>query len=220
MRFRNRREAGQELGLRLMEWASEGELPNPLVLALPRGGVPVAAEIARALGAPLDVLVARKIGLPGRPETGIGALVGEDPPLFDRRALEMLGLSEDRLVEDVAREREELKRRALLYRGGRPAPDVQGRTVVLVDDGLATGATARAALRHLRRLAPARLILAVPVCAAETATEMRSEADDVVCLQRPWDFRAVGLWYDDFEQVSDDEVVRLLDELRISTTNT
>ncbi|MFJ8787812.1 phosphoribosyltransferase [Streptomyces sp. NPDC102462] len=220
MRFRNRREAGQELGLRLMEWASEGELPNPLVLALPRGGVPVAAEIARALGAPLDVLVARKIGLPGRPETGIGALVGEDPPLFDRRALEMLGLSEDRLVEDVAREREELKRRALLYRGGRLAPGVQGRTVVLVDDGLATGATARAALRHLRRLEPARLILAVPVCAAETATEMRSEADDVVCLQRPWDFRAVGLWYDDFEQVSDEEVVRLLDELRISTTDT
>ncbi|MFF0223974.1 phosphoribosyltransferase [Streptomyces sp. NPDC004629] len=220
MRFRNRREAGQELGLRLMEWASEGELPHPLVLALPRGGVPVAAEVARALGAPLDVLVARKIGLPGRPETGIGALVGDDPPLFDRRALEMLGLSEDRLVEDVAREREVLKRRALLYRGGRPAPDVQGRTVVLVDDGLATGATARAALRHLRRLEPTRLILAVPVCAPETATEMRSEADDVVCLQRPSDFRAVGLWYDDFEQVSDDEVIRLLDELRISTSGT
>ncbi|MER6524011.1 phosphoribosyltransferase family protein [Streptomyces sp. NPDC001508] len=220
MRFRNRREAGQELGLRLMEWASEGELPNPLVLALPRGGVPVAAEVARALGAPLDVLVARKIGLPGRPETGIGALVGDDPPLFDRRALEMLGLSEDRLVKDVAREREELKRRALLYRGGRSGPDVRGRTVVLVDDGLATGATARAALRHLRRREPTRLILAVPVCAPETATEMRSEADDVVCLRQPSDFRAVGLWYDDFRQVSDDEVIRLLDELRISTSHT
>ncbi|MFE1016642.1 phosphoribosyltransferase [Streptomyces sp. NPDC058794] len=184
-----------------------GDLPNSVVIALPRGGVPVAAEVARALGAPLDVLVARKIGLPGRPETGIGAIVGDDPPLFDQRALEMLGLREDRFGPDVARERAELSRRALLYRGDQSAPRVKDRAVVLVDDGLATGVTARAALRHLRRLQPARLVLAVPVCASETADEMRAEADDVVCLHQPTDFRAVGLWYDDFEQVSDDEVI-------------
>ncbi|MFC8008511.1 phosphoribosyltransferase [Streptomyces olivaceus] len=207
MRFHNRREAGQQLAVRLMEWASDGDLPNSVVIALPRGGVPVAAEVARALGAPLDVLVARKIGLPGRPETGIGAIVGDDPPLFDQRALEMLGLREDRLGPDVARERAELSRRALLYRGDQSAPRVKDRAVVLVDDGLATGVTARAALRHLRRLQPARLVLAVPVCASETADEMRAEADDVVCLHQPTDFRAVGLWYDDFEQVSDDEVI-------------
>ncbi|MFB7245583.1 phosphoribosyltransferase [Streptomyces populi] len=213
-RFGDRRQAGEQLGLRLVERSSEGGLPHPLVLALPRGGVPVAAEVARALDAPLDVLVARKIGVPGRPETGIGAIVGDDPPLFDQRALEMLGLSEDLLARDVAREREELRRRALLYRGNRPPPDVKGRCVIVVDDGLATGATARAALRHLRRLEPALLVLAVPVCAPGAAADMCSDADDVVCLRKPPEFGAVGYWYDDFEQVSDAEVIQILDRQR------
>ncbi|MGW0927966.1 phosphoribosyltransferase [Streptomyces sp. NPDC002644] len=214
MRFHNRREAGQELGLRFMEWASDGELFEPVVLALPRGGVPVGAEVARALGVPLDVLVVRKIGIPGHRETGIGAVVGDDPPLFDGRSLEMLGLTEERLAADVAREREELRRRSLRYRGDRPAPDVRRRAVILVDDGLATGATARAALRHLRRRDPSRLVLAVPVGAPEAVSALRAEADDVVCLRQPPDFRAVGLWYDDFEQVSDEEVVDLLNAHR------
>jgi putative phosphoribosyl transferase len=212
MRFRDRRHAGQELAVRLMEWAADGDLVNLIVLALPRGGVPVAAEVAQALHAPLDVLVARKIGVPGHPETGIGAIVGDDPPLFDERSLDMLGLSEDRLTPDVARERAELRRRELLYRGDRSAPDVRDRAVILIDDGLATGATARAALRHLRGRHPARLVLAVPVCAPETAAVMRTEADDIVCLQQPADFRAVGLWYDDFDQVSDEEVTQALRE--------
>ncbi|MBX9399070.1 phosphoribosyltransferase [Streptomyces sp. TRM72054] len=212
MRFHDRRHAGQELAVRLMEWAADGDLVNPVVLALPRGGVPVAAEVASALKAPLDVLVARKIGVPGHPETGVGAIVGDDPPLFDPRSLEMLGLSEDRLAPDVARERTELHRRELRYRGDRSKPEIKDRAVILIDDGLATGATARAALRHLRRQGPARLILAVPACAPDTAAEMRSEADDVVCLHQPPNFRAVGQWYDDFDQVSDAQVMQALHE--------
>lgn len=213
MRFHDRRQAGEQLALRLMEWAADGDLVNAVVLALPRGGVPVAAEVARALKLPLDVLVARKIPAPGSRETGIGAIVGEDPPLYDRRALEMLGLSEDRLGSQVARERTELHRRQQVYRGGRPAPRVTGRTVILVDDGLATGVTARAALRHLRRHNPARLVLAVPVCGPGTAGLLRDEADDLVCLHQPTGFHAVSEWYEDFAQVGDEEVRQTLREL-------
>lgn len=210
MRFHDRRQAGEALALRLEEWAADGDLVNTLVLALPRGGVPVAARVADALAVPLDALVARKITLPGSRETAIGALAGDDPPVFDTRALRMLGLTEDRLAADVARERAELRRREHLYRSGRPAPDAYGRTVVLVDDGLATGLTARAALRTLRRAEPARLILAVPVGAPSAAEQLRTDADDVICLHQPQSFQAVGAWYDVFDQVGDDEVVATL----------
>ncbi|MBT2440348.1 phosphoribosyltransferase [Streptomyces sp. ISL-36] len=210
MRFYDHRQAGEELARRLLEWAGDGDLTHTVVLALPRGGVPVAAEVARALKVPLDVLVARKIGVPGSPEVGIGAIAGEDPPVYDRQALQMLGLTEEDLAPDVARERAELHRREELYRGGRPAPDVEGRTVILVDDGLATGVTARAALRRLRSGRPARLVLAVPVCAPEAAETIGKEADEFVCLHRPSTFRSVGEWYEEFAQVSDNEVIATL----------
>ncbi|MEV7047083.1 phosphoribosyltransferase [Streptomyces anulatus] len=210
MRFRNRDQAGRELAERLLAWSADHEVTDPVVIALPRGGVPVAAPIASALHAALDVLVVRKIGLPGRPESGIGAIVGDDPPLFDKEALEMFGLSEDRLGPQLARESAELRRREELYRAGRPEPRVVGRTVVLVDDGLATGLTAHVALRHLRRRSPGRLILAVPIGAPGSRDRLSSEADDVLCLHQPTGLRSVGEWYDDFDQVTDGEVLALL----------
>lgn len=210
MRFADRTQAGRELAASLQEMRRHEGLPDPLVLALPRGGVPVAAEVARALEAPLDVLVARKVALPGRPEYGVGALAGEDPPVFDGTALEMLGMTEDRLSSSVAQERMELHRREALYRGDRPAPRVAGRTVLVVDDGLATGVTARAALRHVRGQGPSRLVLAAPVGAPQAVTALSTEADVVVCLHQPAAFEAVGLWYDDFPQTSDEEVLALL----------
>lgn len=216
MRFHNRRQAGEELAARFLEWAADGDITDAVVVALPRGGVPVGAEVARALHVPLDVLVARKIGMPGHPETGIGAIAGEEPPVFDQHALRMLDLTEDLLAPDVARERAELHRREELYRRGRPPLDVEGRTVILVDDGLATGVTARAALRFLRSRRPGRLILAVPVSAANAAATMRDEADDFVCLYQPKHFYAVGEWYDDFAQVSDHEVIATLHGLGAS----
>ncbi|QGV77890.1 phosphoribosyltransferase [Streptomyces ficellus] len=210
MRFQDRREAGRALAARLVERQRQGRLEDPVVLALPRGGVPVADEIAGALGAPLDVLVVRKIGAPYNPEVGIGALVGDHPPVFDERALAILGLTPERLRAGIDAERAELRRREELYRGGRPAPDVAGRTALVVDDGLATGATARAALRAVRTAAPARVLLAVPVCSGQALTALRGEADEIVHLYQPPHFEAVGQWYDDFAQLTDDEVVRTL----------
>ncbi|MGV9277320.1 phosphoribosyltransferase [Streptomyces griseosporeus] len=210
MRFRDREEAGRELAARLRLLREKDELPRPVVLALPRGGVTVALEVARALDAPLDVLVARKIGAPFQPELGVGALAGDGPPLFDRESLARLGLTEAELAPVVERERAELKRRERLYRQGRPAADLSGRTAVVVDDGLATGATARAALRAVRRGAPERVVLAVPVSSPQAARLLSREVDALVCLAQPSDFRAVGLWYDDFDQLSDDDVLRAL----------
>jgi len=186
------------------------ERPAPLVLALPRGGVPVAVPVAARIGAELGLVLVRKIGAPGRPELGVGAIAEDGPPVFDPDNLAYLGLTPDDLAGTVERERAELARRVRRYRGGRPAPDATGRTVVVVDDGLATGVTARAALRWLRGRRPARLILAVPVCARPAREAIAADADMIVCLHEPRRFRAVGEWYDDFRQLSDADVERAI----------
>ncbi|MEU9987398.1 phosphoribosyltransferase family protein [Streptomyces sp. NPDC048045] len=213
MRFRDRAEAGRVLAGLLSDLSGRGELPDPLVLALPRGGIAVAAPVARALGAPLDVLVVRKIGAPHHEEFAVGALAPGDAPLFDPDTLDHLGLTEQRLAPVVERERRELARREQRYRGDRPPLDPTGRTVIVVDDGLATGATARAALRHLRNRAPARIVLAVPVGAPDSLDRLAAEADLVVCPHRPAAFSAVGQWYDDFEQLTDADVLDVLQAL-------
>ncbi|MFE2278529.1 phosphoribosyltransferase [Streptomyces sp. NPDC059454] len=210
MRFRDRRQAGRELAARLRERQDEGALPEPVVLALPRGGVAVAVEVARALDAPLDVLVVRKIGAPFHEEFGVGAMAGDGVPLFDEDALLRLGLDEADLAPVVERERTELRRREQRYRQGRPAPELSGRTVIVVDDGLATGSTARAALRALRAQDSGHLVLAVPVGATEGVALMRSEADEVVCLHEPAAFMAVGQWYEEFDQLTDEDVLDAL----------
>ncbi|WP_328875191.1 phosphoribosyltransferase [Streptomyces sp. NBC_00287] len=208
--FRDRGHAGRELAQELRSRHEKRAFEDPVVLALPRGGVTVAQEVARALDAPLDVLVARKIGAPFQEEFGVGAICGDDPPVFDDWALGRLGLTPTTLAPVVARERAELHRREELYRHGRPALDLRGRTVIVVDDGLATGATARAALRWIRGRSPERVLLAVPVGSPEGVELMSREADEVVCLHRPVDFMAVGLWYDDFQQLTDADVLAAL----------
>lgn len=206
MRLRDRTDAGRRLAQRLVGMG----LADPVVLALPRGGVPVGFEIATALGAPLEVFVARKVGAPGHAERGIGAIAEGGAQVVDRAALRMLGLSLHQFAELVADERQEVERRVHQYRSGAPLPVLEGRNTVLVDDGLATGVTAEAALQALRSHRPSRLLLAVPVCAPPTAARLEGLADDIVCLLAPSEFRAVGLWYEEFGQTSDDEVLELL----------
>lgn len=211
MLFADRDQAGRELADEVARLCPPGSgEQRTLVLALPRGGVPVAAHVAAALHADLGVVVARKIGAPGRPEYGIGAIAEDGPPSFDIDALDALGLTEADLAEIVTAERAELARRIRRYRGDGPLPPITGRTVVLVDDGLATGVTAVATLRWLRLRAPARLLLALPVCAPDARDLVDAEADQVVCLHMPPLFRAVGRWYHDFEQLTDADVDRLL----------
>lgn len=181
-----------------------------IVLALPRGGVPVAFEVAKALHAPLDVFVVRKLGVPGHEEYAMGALAGGGVRVLNDEIVKRLGIS-DAAVDAVTRdELRELERRERLYRGDRPLPELRGRTVILVDDGLATGSTMLAAVKALRAQQPARIVVAVPTAAAETCARLRSDADEVVCATTPEPFRAVGMWYDDFSQTSDEEVRELL----------
>jgi putative phosphoribosyl transferase len=206
--FLDRRDAGQRLAAELKARA----FPDPAVLALPRGGVPVAYEVANALDAPLDILLVRKLGAPGHEEFGIGAVVdGAQPQIvLNSEAIEMLRVSSSYIEEERDRQLAEIERRRQLYAGSAPPLDVEGRTAIVVDDGVATGGTVTVALRSLRRAGPRRIVLAIPVAPPETLDKLVTEADEVVCLSAPRDFRAVGLHYGDFTQTSDEEVISLL----------
>src|SRR5438093_424686 len=205
--FHDRTDAGRRLAAKLRPLAGRDDV---IVLALPRGGVPVGYEVARALGVPVDVFLVRKLGTPGREELAMGAIASGGVRVLNADVVRALGITPDEIAEAAAREAEELRRREEAYRDGRPAPDLRGKTVILVDDGLATGSTMRAAVAAVRKLGPARVVVAVPVGATETCEEFRSVADDVVCVDTPEPFFAVGNWYEDFAQTTDDEVRELL----------
>jgi putative phosphoribosyl transferase len=207
-RYKDRREAGQALATRLQSYAGRDDV---VVLSLPRGGVPVGYEVARALAAPLDVYIVRKLGVPGHPELAMGAIASGDVAVINEPVVRGLQIPPQVIDQVAARERVELDRREKEYRGEHPPVPVAGRTVILVDDGLATGSTMRAAAEALRQLGPQQIVVAVPVAAQETCDEFRNEVDDVVCLLTPEPFYAVGLWYENFSQTTDEEVWELLD---------
>jgi putative phosphoribosyl transferase len=208
-RFRDRIDAGRALALALEEYRRR---PDVVVLGLPRGGVPVAAEVADALGAPLDVFVVRKLGVPGQEEFAMGAIATGGIRVLNQATIDMLAIPQAAIERVVEREQRELERREREYRDDRPPPQIAGRIAILVDDGLATGSSMRAAVAALRNLRPARIVVAVPVGAAQTCRMLQAEADEVVCAMVPEDFQAVGLWYDDFGQTSDAEVQAALRE--------
>ncbi|MDQ3253670.1 MAG: phosphoribosyltransferase [Acidobacteriota bacterium] len=208
MIYQDRIEAGKRLAAELAEYANRADV---LVLALPRGGVPVAFEVAEALHAPLDVFLVRKLGVPGHEELAMGAIATGGVRVINEDVVRYLNIP-DEVIETVAMdEQRELERRERAYRDGRAAPDVQGRTVILVDDGLATGSTMRATAMALRQQQPARIVVAVPVASSQTCDEFRAEVDDIVCAVTPEPFRGVGQWYEDFSQTTDEEVHDLLE---------
>jgi putative phosphoribosyl transferase len=208
--FEDRREAGRRLAEKLSRFKDE----QTVVFALPRGGVPVGYEISRALEAPLDVFISRKLGAPGQPEFGIGAVAVGGVRILNQDVVRRLGIPDDYIEQITAQEIAEVGRRLRYFRGERPEPEVGGRTAILVDDGLATGVTARAAVQALRMRKPRSLILAAPVCAAQSAALFKTVVDELVCLESPSDLGAIGFWYRNFEQTSDEEVVELLERAR------
>lgn len=212
--FSDRVEAGRLLAAEL----GRRKLPaNVIVLALPRGGVPVGLEVAKVLHAPLDVVVVRKLGVPWQSELAMGAIAGDSAQVLNDELIEDLRISPQEVDAVVAKERTEIERREKLYRAGLPAPDLHGRVVLLVDDGLATGSTMLVAVRYVRAFKPAKIIIAVPVGSSEACERLRKEVDDLLCLATPEWFMAVGEWFRDFRQVSDAEVQRLLEESRQQT---
>jgi predicted phosphoribosyltransferase len=215
-RFKDRVAAGQQLGHSLADLREE----DPLVLALPRGGVPVAAQVASALHAPLDILLVRKLGLPSHPEVAFGAIGEDGVRILNEDVVQRFGLSEREILHVENREREELARRLVKYRGGRPPLSLEGRTVIIVDDGLATGATARVAVRIARRRGARHVIVAVPVASLGALRDIASQSEQTISLLVPQSFRAVGEWYEDFDQTTDEEVTTLLDAAAASSNDT
>jgi putative phosphoribosyl transferase len=208
--FEDRRDAGRKLAAKLSRFRGGG----CVVFGLPRGGVPVGYEISRSLGAPLDVFVSRKLGAPGQPEFGIGAVAAGGVRILNTDVIRRLGIPDEYVERITAQEIAEVNRRLRFFRGGRPEMEVGGRTAILVDDGLATGVTAHAAVEAMKLRKPGRLILAAPVCAAQTAELFASRVDELLCLASPSDLGAIGLWYKNFDQTTDEEVVQLLEKAR------
>jgi putative phosphoribosyl transferase len=206
--FRDRQEAGGFLAKELVSYARRSDV---IVLALPRGGVPVGFEVAKALHAALDVVIVRKLGVPGQEELAMGAIAAAGMRMLNYPVVQALGISEYDIEAVAAKERVELERRELLYRGGRPALDIRGRTVILVDDGIATGTTMKVAIAAIKRQQASKIVVAIPVAPLSTCKEMEREVDEVVCLFSPEDFVAIGVWYSDFTQVPDQEVCDLLE---------
>lgn len=207
MIFQDRTDAGRRLALKLKHYRDR---PNVVVLGLPRGGVPVAYEVAQALNAPLDIFVVRKLGVPGYEEMAMGAIATGDVRYLNQDLVQKLQIAPEAIDQVAAIEQRELERREQAYRGGRPAPELRDRIVILVDDGLATGATMQAAVMALRQQHPAKMVVAVPVAASETCAAFEREVDEVICAETPQMFRAVGLWYQKFDQTTDQEVRDLL----------
>ena len=208
LNFEDRVDAGQILANKLSKYADQ----KPLVLGLPRGGVPVAFEVAKALKAPLDVYIVRKLGVPGQEELAMGAIATGDVRVLNQGVIDAFQISEEAIETETSKEKEELKRREALYRRGRPTLDVTNRTVLLIDDGIATGSTIKAAIAALKKQKAGRIIIGVPVAPPSMIEELEKEVDEVVCVPAPEFFIAISLWYDEFPQISDDEVRELMEK--------